>query len=435
VTVTYAASNKVDLQLDAYTGVDPVNPVSAFASAGETVSRTGHTTPGASVTLNGSWVLSYWTDKSAATTTWTVPGALTVRGQSAGTGSGHLTSVLADTNAGVAPGTSAGVTATADSGSAKATMWTVVLAPNGAPPPPNQPPVAAFTSSCNGLACTFDGSTSSDPDGTVASYAWSFGDLGTASTVAPSHTFASQGTYTVALTVTDDDGAMTTKTVNLTVAPLASSVIAFRASSAAQTNTTSPKVTVPAAVQSGDVLLLFATSNNGTAPTAVPAGWALVGDQTAGAGPDIRTRLYEKVATSADASSQLTLTYAAVNKVDLVVAAYSGVDTTTPISAFASAGETVSRTTHTTPGTTVANAGSWVLSYWADKSSATTTWTAPGGQTQRSLSVGTSSGRITSLLTDTNAVVPTGARSGLTATADSASAKATMWTVVLDVAP
>ena len=124
-----------------------------------------------------------------------------------------------------------------------------------------------------------------------------------------------------------------------------------------------------------------------------------------------------------------------MNKVDLLVAAYSGVNTTTPVSAFASAGETVSRTTHTAPSTTVANAGSWVLSYWADKSSATTTWTAPAGQTQRSLSVGTSSGRITSFLTDTNAVVPTGARSGITATADSASAKATMWTFVLNVAP
>src|SRR6202007_690308 len=126
-------------------------------------------------------------------------------------------------------------------------------------------------------------------------------------------------------------------------------------------------------------------------------------------------------------------TYAAVNKVDLLVAAYSGVNATTPISAFASAGETVSRTTHTTPASTVANAGSWVVSYWADKSSATTTWATPAGQTQRSLSVGTSSGRIPSSLTDTNAVVPTGARSGITATADSASAKATMWTIVLNV--
>ncbi len=434
VTVTYAASNKVDLQVAAYTGVDPAAPVPAFASAAESTSRTGHTTPGASVAVNGSWVVSYWADKSAATTTWTVPGTLTSRGLSAGTGSGHLTSALADTATGVAPGASAGTTATADSASAKATMWTVVLAPNGAPPPPNQPPTASFTSSCNGLACTFDGTASSDPDGTVVSYAWDFGDGSTASTATASHTFALQGTYTVALKVTDDDGSANTKTVNLTVAPLASSHIAFRVAASAQANVAVPKITVPAAVQSGDVMLLFASSNNGTAPTADPAGWTLVGEQTSGS-PDIRTRLYRKVATGADPGSLVSLTYAAVNKVDLVLAAYSGVDPTTPVSGFASAGETVSRAGHTTPGANVGAAGSWVLSYWADKSSATTTWTAPAGQVQRSLSVGTSSGRVTSLLTDTGAVVPTGPSAGLTATADSASAKATMWTVVLHVAP
>ena len=236
VTVTYAASNKVDLEVAAYTGVDPVTPVAAFASAGETTSRAGHTTPGASVALNGSWVVSYWADKSSATTTWTVPAALTSRGLSAGTGSGHLTSTLADTAAGVAPGASAPVTATADSATAKATMWTVVLAPNGAPPPPNQPPVASFTSTCTGLACSFNGTASSDPDGTIASYAWDFGDGSTASTATAPHTYAVQGTYTVALTVTDDDGTPNTKTVNITVAPLASSHIAFRASAAAQAN-------------------------------------------------------------------------------------------------------------------------------------------------------------------------------------------------------
>ena len=47
--------------------------------------------------------------------------------------------------------------------------------------PPNQPPTASFTSSCMQLACNFDGSGSSDPDGTIASYAWNFGDGATGS--------------------------------------------------------------------------------------------------------------------------------------------------------------------------------------------------------------------------------------------------------------
>jgi len=54
---------------------------------------------------------------------------------------------------------------------------------------------------------TFDGKASNDPDGTIVSYAWDFGDGGSGTGVAPSHTYASAGTYTVSLKVTDDAGA------------------------------------------------------------------------------------------------------------------------------------------------------------------------------------------------------------------------------------
>jgi PKD repeat protein len=87
---------------------------------------------------------------------------------------------------------------------------------------PNNPPVASFTSSCTDLSCDFNGSGSSDADGTIASYAWDFGDGTPAgSGVSPSHTYASANTYTVRLTVTDDDGATasTTRTVTVTAPP------------------------------------------------------------------------------------------------------------------------------------------------------------------------------------------------------------------------
>ncbi len=77
-------------------------------------------------------------------------------------------------------------------------------------PPPNQPPVASFTYSCADLVCTFDGAPSSDPDGTVSGYDWDFGDGAAGTGVATSHTYAAAGTYTVVLTVTDDQGATDT---------------------------------------------------------------------------------------------------------------------------------------------------------------------------------------------------------------------------------
>jgi PKD repeat protein len=86
--------------------------------------------------------------------------------------------------------------------------------------PPNQNPAASFTSSCINLACSFtDGS--SDQDGSVTSWAWEFGDGATADVRNPSHIYAGAGTYTVGLTVRDEDGgqASTTRQVQVTAQP------------------------------------------------------------------------------------------------------------------------------------------------------------------------------------------------------------------------
>jgi len=57
-----------------------------------------------------------------------------------------------------------------------------------------------------GALMSFDGSGSSDADGTILSYAWDFGDGATATGVSVSHTYAATGTYAVALIVTDNGG-------------------------------------------------------------------------------------------------------------------------------------------------------------------------------------------------------------------------------------
>jgi PKD repeat protein len=81
----------------------------------------------------------------------------------------------------------------------------------------NQPPVAHFTYDCTGLLCTFDGLGSHDPDGSITSYAWDFGDGNTATGAGVGHTYAVEGIYTVLLTVTDNDGATDTESQNVPV--------------------------------------------------------------------------------------------------------------------------------------------------------------------------------------------------------------------------
>ena len=66
-------------------------------------------------------------------------------------------------------------------------------------------PTASFTYSENDLTIDFDGQPSSD-DGTIVSWDWEFGDGATGNGETTSHTYADPGSYSVTLTVTDNDG-------------------------------------------------------------------------------------------------------------------------------------------------------------------------------------------------------------------------------------
>lgn len=70
------------------------------------------------------------------------------------------------------------------------------------------PPIANAGGPYKGVTGTpisFNGSGSSDADGTLVSYVWNFGDSTTGTGVSPTHTYTIPGNYTVVLTVTDND--------------------------------------------------------------------------------------------------------------------------------------------------------------------------------------------------------------------------------------
>ena len=82
-------------------------------------------------------------------------------------------------------------------------------------------PIAAFTYSPRsplvGKTFTLNASASYDPDGTIVGYAWDFGDGISDTGEITTHTYAAADTYTVTLTVTDDDGLTDTATKDVTV--------------------------------------------------------------------------------------------------------------------------------------------------------------------------------------------------------------------------
>lgn len=90
--------------------------------------------------------------------------------------------------------------------------------PSGDPEPePNVAPVASFGFVVNGLTVSFT-DQSTDSDGTVVAWEWTFGDGSNRSTAQnPEYTYAAAGTYTVTLTVLDDDGDVGSSSKSVTV--------------------------------------------------------------------------------------------------------------------------------------------------------------------------------------------------------------------------
>ena len=98
------------------------------------------------------------------------------------------------------------------------TVPTGLGGPEGCSGTPKATIIASTTEGIAPLTVNFDGSTSRDTDGTIVSYAWNFGEAGaTGSGAQVSYQYTTPGTYTVSLTVTDNDGQSDTENVQITV--------------------------------------------------------------------------------------------------------------------------------------------------------------------------------------------------------------------------
>jgi PKD repeat protein len=85
----------------------------------------------------------------------------------------------------------------------------------------NRPPVAdaglALYNGDRGVAISFNGSSSSDPEGQTLTYLWTFGDGATSTLANPTHAYAVGGAYTATLRVTDPGGLFSEQTAGVLV--------------------------------------------------------------------------------------------------------------------------------------------------------------------------------------------------------------------------
>ena len=113
-------------------------------------------------------------------------------------------------------GNSAGTLAIANRIDLVLARFNVTIDGEGGSEPENSPPTADFSFTTSGLTVDFT-DLSSDSDGSVVAWKWSFGDGASSTDKSPSHTYAESGTYTVMLTVTDDNGATDSKSTDVIV--------------------------------------------------------------------------------------------------------------------------------------------------------------------------------------------------------------------------
>jgi hypothetical protein len=181
--------------------------------------------------------------------------------------------------------------------------------------------------------------------------------------------------------------------------------IAFRGSSFISNNVNSPNsITVDSSfVEDGDLILAFVNRvQTGGSTTAIPAGFAIL--QGSYQTPTTaHTEVYWKIATNEPDTLTWTLSGSGSVVATVALVAYSGVNTSSPIGAWAAFDETTDRTDHPTPTITTRREGSWVVTAAAYGGSRTTT-TSDASDVERQ----ETGGNVSASIYDSNRTYPAG---------------------------
>ncbi|MCW2574147.1 MAG: hypothetical protein JWR66_177 [Modestobacter sp.] len=229
-------------------------------------------------------------------------------------------------------------------------------------------PTASFSSSVSGgvapLAVQFTDTSTGSP----TSWAWDFGDGGTAATQNPAYTFAAAGTYTVTLRAANAAGtsAPVSATVTVSAPPSAPSGVAVGASSTAVSATAVTGVTIarPTGVAGGTLLIAQITADGAPGLATVPAGWTPVLANPLSISGNARVLVYSHVVADLAAEpSSYTWQLSAAQKWNAGMTAFAGVDAASPFDTAASTAVNTnySATTLTVPGITTVTAGAVLI--------------------------------------------------------------------------
>lgn len=156
---------------------------------------------------------------------------------------------------------------------------------------------------------------------------------------------------------------------------------------------------IPTGIQDGDLMLAMLVSSDtvaGASITSAPTGWTVERAHTSFG--TASSAIYRRVKQSGDTAASWTLS--AARDVQVVILAYSGVDTSTPIDVSAYATRSGAATTTVAPAVTTTGPDRMIVRLFGEKSSTTTSITAPAGTTQRSVSLGSGASSTSSLGVD-----------------------------------